>query len=64
MKNNKPLDLIQINAILAHDLKELQEDVKKQRKWENQQLEVNGCEEYGMAIIHPKIFLWKNILLK
>ena len=32
MKNNKPLDLIQINAILAHDLKELQEDVKKQRK--------------------------------
>ena len=34
----EPPDLIQINAILAHDLKD---DVKK---WENQQLEVNGYE--------------------
>ena len=36
---------IQINAILAHDLKKLQEDVKKQKKLENEQLEDNGLEK-------------------
>ena len=37
----EPPDLIQINAILAHDLKKLREDVKKKKNLENQQLEVN-----------------------
>ena len=46
--------MIQINAILAHDLKKLQEDVKKQKKLEDQQSEVNGLEEFDKAIIHPK----------
>ena len=50
----QPPDLIQINAILAHDLKKLQEDVKIQKKLENQQLEVNGWEECDKAIIHSK----------
>ena len=31
--------MIQINAVLAHDLKKLQEDVKKEKKLKNQQLE-------------------------
>ena len=46
--------MIQINAILVHDLKKLQEDVKIQKKLENQQLEVNGWEECNKAIIHSK----------
>ena len=50
----EPRDLIKINAILAHDLKKLQEDVKEQKKWENQQLEFNDWEECDKAIIHPK----------
>ena len=50
----EPQDLIKINAILAHDLKKLQEDVKEQKKWENQQLEFNDWEECDEAIIHPK----------
>ena len=40
----EPRDLIKINAIFAHDLKKLQEDVKIQKKLENQQLEINGWE--------------------
>ena len=50
----EPSDLIQINAILAQDLKKLQEDVKKQKKWEDRQLEVNDWEECDKAVIHSK----------
>ena len=53
-QNLEPPDLIQINAILAHDLKKLQQDVKEQKKSENQQLEVNGWVECEKAIIHSK----------
>ena len=54
-QNLEPPDLIQItNAILAHDLKKLQEDVKKHKSLEEQQLEVNDWEEYDKAIIHSK----------
>ena len=53
-QNLEPPDLIQINAILAHDLKTLQEDVKKHKSLEEQQLEVNDWEEYDKAIIHSK----------
>ena len=42
-------DLIQINAILAHNLKKLQEDVKVQKKLENQQLEVSDWKECEKA---------------
>ena len=45
--------MIHINAILAHDLKKLQ-DVKTRKNVENQQLEVNGWEECDKAIIHSK----------
>ena len=41
----EPPDLIEINAILAHDLKKLQEDVKKHKTLEDQKLEVNDWEE-------------------
>ena len=57
MRSNQtlePPDLIQINAILTHDLKKLREDVKKKKNLENQQLEVNGWEECDKAIIHSK----------
>ena len=46
--------MIQINAILAHDLNKRQEDAKIQKKLENEQLEVNGWEECDKAIIHSK----------
>ena len=36
----EPPVLIEINAILAHDLKKLQENVKKHKTLEDQQLEV------------------------
>ena len=45
----EPPDLIQINAILAHNLKKLQEDVKVQKKLENQQLEVSDWKECEKA---------------
>ena len=56
-QNQEPPDLIQNNAILAHDLKELQENVKKQRKWENQQLAVRNMAK---QLFIQKIFFWKN----
>ena len=47
----EPPVLIEINAILAHDLKKLQEDEKETKNLENQQSEVNGWEECDKAII-------------
>ena len=45
----EPPDLIQLIAILAHNLKKLQEDVKVQKKLENQQLEVSDWKECEKA---------------
>ena len=44
----------QINAILAHDLKRLHDDVKKRKNLENPQLEVNSWKECDKAIIYSK----------
>ena len=60
----EPRDLIKINAILAHDLKKLQEDVKEQKKWENQHLEFNDWEECDKAILHPKELSQNKINIK
>ena len=56
----EPPDLIQISAILAHDLKKLQEDVKKHNKLE--QLDVNGCEECDKEL--PKTEIMQQSLEK
>ena len=54
----EPPDLIQINAILAHDLKKLREDVKKKKNLENQQLEVN--RQWLGGIVTKLLFIQKN----